>query len=59
MNTIRCPNCHTELTEAQIRVKPTKDKRYVKVRCFICHHAWKVPAADFHEQDPVPVAPGI
>jgi transcription elongation factor Elf1 len=46
MKTLRCPHCENELTEAQIHVKPTKNPQWVKVRCGICRHAWKVPVAE-------------
>ena len=59
MNTIRCPNCENELTEAQVHIKPTKDQRHIKLRCGLCRHSWKVVNLEFKEKAQSPAVPGI
>ena len=43
---IVCPGCHQELKPNESKTKPTKDRKAVKVRCCLCHHAWKIPVPE-------------
>jgi hypothetical protein len=56
MNRIHCPSCDQDLAEFQVHAKPTKNKQYLKVRCLICRHAWKLPNPDF-QAEAAPVEP--
>lgn len=43
MQNLQCPNCQKHLTENQVKLKLTKDKKAYKARCGLCHHAWREP----------------
>lgn len=50
MKAIRCPCCENELTEGQVHVKPTKNPKWVKIRCGLCRFAWKMPAGELGQK---------